>query len=69
MTLLTDELTITEMVLPASVDASDAAEFLALADLNNELCVVDTATNVLHEEPAEMLPHWLDRSDSTSRGY
>ncbi|MGO3190031.1 MAG: GNAT family N-acetyltransferase [Microbacterium sp.] len=69
MTLLTDELTITEMALPASVDASDAAEFLALAQLNNEMCVVDTATNVLHEEPAEMLPHWLDRSDSTSRGY
>src|SRR5690606_33907601 len=36
MTLLTDELTITEMVVPASVKAPDADEFLAMVDLANE---------------------------------
>ncbi len=69
MTLLADELTITEMVVPASVDAPDAEDFVAMADLANEVCVADAATHDLHEQPQEMLPRWLDRSDSTYRGY
>ncbi|WP_194422350.1 GNAT family N-acetyltransferase [Microbacterium abyssi] len=69
MTLLAEELTITAMVIPASVDAPDAEEFLAMVDLANEVCVVDAATNDLHEQPEEMLPRWLDRSDATYRGY
>ena len=69
MTLLSEELTITEMVVPASVDAPNAAEFLAMVDVANEICVVDAETDDLYEQPAEMLPRWLDRSDATYRGY
>lgn len=69
MTLLAEELTITEMVVPASVDAPNAAEFLAMVGLANEICVVDAATDDLHEQPEEMLPRWLDRADATYRGY
>ncbi|MCK3768274.1 GNAT family N-acetyltransferase [Microbacterium aerolatum] len=69
MTLLAEELTITEMVIPASVDAPDAEDFLAMVDLANEICVVDAGTNDLHEQPEEMLPRWLDRTDSAYRGY
>jgi GNAT superfamily N-acetyltransferase len=69
MNLLDDELSITEMVVPASVDAQDAEEFLAMVDLANEICVVDAATHDLHEHPDEMLPRWLDRADATYRGY
>src|SRR5690606_15802966 len=69
MTLSDEELTITEMVVPSSVDAKDSAEFLAMVDLANEICVVDAATDDLHEQPEEMLPRWLERSDVTHRGY
>lgn len=69
MTLPAEGLTITEMVVPASVDAPDAEEFLAMVDLANDICVVDAATHDLHEQPEEMLPRWLDRSDATHHGF
>lgn len=69
MTLLDDELSISEMVIPASVDTPDAEEFLAMVDLANEICVVDASTHDLYEQPEEMLPRWLDRADATYRGY
>ncbi|WP_300266928.1 GNAT family N-acetyltransferase [Microbacterium sp.] len=69
MSMLTDELTITEMVIPASTDAPDAAEFLAMAHLANEICVVDAGTDDLYEQPEEMLPRWLETTDHTYRGY
>lgn len=69
MSVLAEQLTITSMVVPVSVDAPDAAEFLAMVDLANEICVVDAATDDLHEQPEEMLPRWLDRADATYRGY
>lgn len=67
--MLTTELTITKMVIPASTDAPDATEFLAMANLANEICVVDAATNDLYEKPEEMLPRWLETTDHTYRGY
>ncbi|WP_144795264.1 GNAT family N-acetyltransferase [Microbacterium paludicola] len=69
MTRTAPGMTITEMVVPSSVDAPGAEEFLAMVDLGNQVCVLDAGTDDLYETPAEALPRWLDRTDDTYRGY
>ena len=69
MTLLADEITVTDLVVPASVDAPDAAEFRAMVELGNRQCVLDAGIDDLYESPEETLPRWLDSTDRTYRGF
>lgn len=69
MTLLTEEITITDMVVPASLDAPDADEFHAMITISNEQCVLDAGIDDLSETAEETLPRWLDRTDRTYRGF
>ncbi|MGW8483960.1 N-acetyltransferase family protein [Microbacterium sp. NPDC055903] len=65
MNIRAAELTITEMVVPASVDAPDAGEFHVMVDLNNALCLQETGIPDLSRTPEDMLPAWLDQTDRT----
>ncbi len=51
-------ITITEVVIPASLDAPDADEFLACVELRNTVWRTDSGTDDLSYTPAELLPGW-----------
>ena len=51
-------ITITEVVIPASLDALDADEFLACVDVRNTVWRADSGTDDLSYTPAELLPGW-----------
>lgn len=61
--MTTTTLTITPLVIPASVSAPDAAELHALVELANTLCQFETGHNDLDETAEEVLPGWLDQTD------
>lgn len=69
MTTLTNEVTITDMVIPATLDAPDASEFHSMVAIGNEQCVLDAGIEDLSETAEEMLPLWFDRTDHTYRGF
>lgn len=69
MTLLADELTITDLVVPTRLDSPDAAEFRAMVDIGNQQCLLDAGIDDLAESAEETLPRWLDRTDTTYRGF
>ena len=52
------DITITEVVIPASLDAHDAAEFLACVDVRNTVWRDDSGTDDLTYTAAELLPGW-----------
>jgi len=52
------DITITEVVIPASLDAHDAAEFLACVDVRNTVWRDDSGTDELTYTAAELLPGW-----------
>ncbi|WP_235201428.1 GNAT family N-acetyltransferase [Microbacterium sp. CH12i] len=64
-----EETTITEMVIPRTLDASDASEFTTMVDLGNMQAALDAGIDDLAEPPDALLPSWLDRTDRTHRGY
>lgn len=69
MTPHLDDITITDLVVPATLDAADAAEFHAMVELGNVQAALDAGIDDLSETAEEMLPRWLDRSDRTYRGF
>lgn len=69
MTTLTDELTITPLAIPASVDAANAADFLAMAELNRRVCLHDAGIAELAPSAQELLPDWLDSTDRLQIGF
>ncbi|WP_309064452.1 GNAT family N-acetyltransferase [Microbacterium sp.] len=69
MTTLTDELTITPLTVPASLDAADAADFLAYAELNRRVCEHDAGIAELAPPAQELLPDWLDSTDRLQSGF
>ena len=52
------DITISEVAIPASLDAADAAEFLACVDVRNAVCRDDSGTDDLSYTAAELLPGW-----------
>lgn len=62
-------LAITEMVVPTSLDSPDAADFHAMVELNNAVCLSDTGMNDLARTAEELLPHWQDRTDDVNRTF
>jgi len=62
-------LTITEMVVPASLDADDAADFHASVALSNAICRNDAGVSDLDATAEEQLPQWQDRTDFVNRTF
>ncbi|MGM7677910.1 GNAT family N-acetyltransferase [Microbacterium sp. A94] len=60
---------ITDLVIPASLDTIDAAEFRAMVDLGNRMAQLDSGIDDLDDTPEQLLPSWLDQTDRTRRGF
>ncbi|MBB5632514.1 GNAT superfamily N-acetyltransferase [Cryobacterium mesophilum] len=52
--------TIDELVIPASIDAPDAADFIDMTHVRNEIEADTVGNRDLAYEPAELLPNWQD---------
>ena len=64
---MNDTLLVEELVLPATVDAREAADFLAVVALNNAVCASDAGTDDLSQTPAELLAGLRDTADQIQR--
>ena len=62
-------LLIEELALPATPDADDAADFLAVVELNNAVCRSDAGTDDLSQTPAELLAGLRDTADEIQRVF
>ena len=67
--MTTTPLTITPLVVPASLDAPDATDFLAFGELNRVICDEEVGLPHLAPTAAQMLASWQDDSDSLNIGY
>ncbi|HWS51197.1 MAG TPA: GNAT family N-acetyltransferase [Microbacterium sp.] len=67
--MTTATLTITPLRVPAALDADDAGEFLAYADLNRRICDEEVGIPELAPSAAEMLPAWLETEDTLHTGF
>lgn len=56
-----------ELTPPASVDAPDAADFLAVVALNNAVCLQESGVPDLSSTADEMLAQWRDTTDGVQR--
>ncbi len=65
----TTTLTISPLIVPKSVDAADAADFLAYAELNRQICDEEVGLPDLAQKAVDMIPGWLDDTDEISRGF
>ncbi len=52
--------TIDELAIPATIDAPDAADFIDMTHVRNEIEADAVGTSELTYEPAELLPNWQD---------
>ncbi|WP_309102079.1 GNAT family N-acetyltransferase [Microbacterium sp.] len=67
--MTTATLTITPLHVPAALDADDAGEFLAYAELNRRICDEEAGIPELAPSAAEMLPAWLETADTLHTGF
>ncbi|GAB3599543.1 GNAT family N-acetyltransferase [Microbacterium tumbae] len=59
---------ISDLVIPATPDAADAAEFLAMVRLGNLQAALDAGIDDHAETAEEQLPDWHEQTDRTCRG-
>ena len=59
--------TVDELVVPTSIDAPDAADFVESTELRNTIEALGYGTRELEMTPAETLPFWLDTEHSPRR--
>ena len=52
------EITVEELVVPATADAADAVDFAASVDIRNAIEAEVYGTDDFWLAPAEILPHW-----------
>lgn len=62
-------LTIDRLIVPASLDDVDAADFRAYGDLNRLICDEAVGIPDLAPDAAQMLPDWQDDTDSIDLGF
>jgi len=67
--LARDVVTISPVVVPQTLDASDARVFVEMVRIANAVCLHDAGHDYLREEPEEMLGFWQDQSDWTQLGF
>lgn len=51
---------IDQLVIPATIDAPDAADFIEMTNVRNRIEAVIVGSRALDHEPAELLPNWQD---------
>lgn len=66
---MTVELTISPITVPLSLDAPDAADFVALGDLGRQICDELVGLPDLAETAAQMLVPWNDTEDTVHTGF
>ncbi len=54
------DFTIDQLVIPATIDAPDAGDFIAMTLVRNEIEADTIGNDDLSYEPAELLPNWQD---------
>jgi len=59
--------TVEELLVPATIDAADAADFIESTELRNTIEALGYGTRELEMTPAETLPFWLDTENSPRR--
>lgn len=64
-----DDVTITPLIIPTSLEAPDAGDFRAFGELNRLVCDDETGLPDLAPTAAQMLPSWQDSTDSLRRGF
>lgn len=69
MTSTTTDIVCRPVVVPASLDTPDAADFLAMIEQFNLACRHDIGSDHLDYEPLGELPSWLDQTDRLRYGY
>lgn len=62
-------MTIAPLVVPATLDADDAADFRAYAELNRQICAEQVGIPELAPDAAQMLPDWQDSTDALDLGF
>ncbi|WP_435744484.1 GNAT family N-acetyltransferase [Microbacterium sp. PMB16] len=62
-------LTISPLIVPASLNDADAADFRAYGDLNRLVCDEAVGLPDLAPDAAQMLPEWQDSTDSIDIGF
>lgn len=67
--MTTAELTITPLIVPASLDDDTAADFRAFGELNRRICDEQVGLPDLSPDAAQLLPNWQDDTDSLDRGF
>ncbi|WP_217183754.1 GNAT family N-acetyltransferase [Streptomyces sp. AC495_CC817] len=67
--MTTVEITITPLVVPATLDDADAAEFRAFAALSRRICDEAVGLPDLSPSAVELLPDWLDGTDTVQVGF
>lgn len=65
----TVELTITPLTVPATLDADDAAEFVAYGEFNRLICEEEAGLPDLAPTAEQMLPAWHDTEDTLHTGF
>ncbi|WP_337003203.1 MULTISPECIES: GNAT family N-acetyltransferase [unclassified Microbacterium] len=63
------EPTITPLIVPASLEDDTAADFLAYAELNRQICDEQVGLPGLALPAGQILPGWQDDTDSLDRGF
>ena len=59
--------TVEELVVPRTIDAADAADFIESTEIRNLIEALGYGTPELEMTPAESLPFWLDAENSPRR--
>ncbi|KYJ99254.1 GNAT family N-acetyltransferase [Microbacterium sp. CH1] len=67
--MTTAALTITPLIVPATLDEANAADFRAYGALNRQICDEQVGLPELAPDAAQMLPDWQDDSDSLDLGF
>lgn len=67
--MTTAALTITPLIVPATLDDANAADFRAYGALNRQICDEQVGLPDLAPDAAQMLPNWQDDSDALDLGF
>ncbi|WEK59669.1 MAG: GNAT family N-acetyltransferase [Candidatus Microbacterium colombiense] len=67
--MTTVDLTISPLIVPASLDDGDAFDFIAFGDLNRQVCDEEVGLPDLAPTAAQMLASWQDDTDSLNIGF
>lgn len=62
-------ISVTALVVPASIDGEEAIEFCTMVALGNRMAAIDAGIDDLDDTAEQLLPSWLEQTDRTRRGF